>query len=142
MNKFILPFFLFGAMFLASFSMQQKPTIQFNEIEHDFENIPQGEPVTHEFEFTNTGSGPLILTDVQASCGCTTPEWPQAPIMPGAKGVIKATYNAAAAGAFDKTITVYSNASVPELVLKLRGVVDKRTVDDGDEGKTELKLGK
>ena len=139
MNKLIIPFMLIGALVFASFSIL-KPSLKFDKTEHDFGKIPQSEPVTCEFTFTNDGDAPLILTNVKASCGCTTPDWPQEPIMPGAQGVIKATYNAAAAGAFDKTITVYSNATKPELILKLKGVVEKRTVDDGDEGKTELKL--
>ncbi|MFY0675408.1 MAG: DUF1573 domain-containing protein [Bacteroidia bacterium] len=139
MSKLIIPFMLIGALFFASFNML-KPSIKFDKIEHDFGKIPQSEPVSCEFTFTNDGDAPLILTNVKASCGCTTPDWPQEPIMPGAQGVIKATYNAAAAGVFDKTITVFSNSSKPELILKLRGVVEKRTVDDGNGGKTELKL--
>ncbi|MGB0430061.1 MAG: DUF1573 domain-containing protein, partial [Bacteroidia bacterium] len=85
MNKLIIPFMLFGAMLMATISSAQSPTIQFKNTEHDFQHIPQGEPVTVAFKFTNTGNTPLILTDVKASCGCTTPEWPQEPIMPGAQ---------------------------------------------------------
>jgi hypothetical protein len=137
MNKLIIPFMLTGALLLASFSMLA-PGVRFDKTEHDFGTIPQGDPVSCEFTFTNDGDAPLILTDVKASCGCTTPDWPQEPIMPGAKGVIKATYNAAAAGAFDKTITVYSNSSKPELILKLKGVVEKGFIKE--ENGTELKL--
>ena len=57
---------------------------------HDFGKIKQGVPVTHEFTFTNSGTVPLVITNVQASCGCTTPDWSKEPVMPGGKGFIKA----------------------------------------------------
>ena len=82
----------------------------------------------------NTGSVPLILSDVQASCGCTTPSWSKEPVMPGAKGYITATYNPKGeAGRFDKTITVKSNANDdPVNYLKISGEVvpKEKTIDD------------
>jgi hypothetical protein len=142
MKKLIYPALLFGALVLASFSLQT-PNLKFDNLEHDFGKIPQGEPVKHKFTFTNDGSSVLILTDVKASCGCTTPTWPQEPIMPGQTGVIEAEYNAAADGVFDKTITVYSNAANKEVVLKLKGVVEKtsKVLFDEEEGPV-LQLGK
>src|SRR6478735_2499683 len=76
---------------------------------HDFGKIKLGVPVTHEFKFTNTGKIPLIITNVQASCGCTTPSWTKDPVMPGGSGFIKATFNAASPGVFGKTVTVTAN---------------------------------
>src|SRR6185503_14722042 len=55
----------------------------------DFGKIPQGKPVTHEFTFTNNGKVPMVITNVQASCGCTTPAWSKEPILPGGTGFIK-----------------------------------------------------
>lgn len=142
MKKLIYPTLLLGALVLASFSLQM-PNLKFDALEHDFGKIPQGDPVSFEFKFTNNGSSVLILTDVKASCGCTTPTWPQEPIMPGATGTITAEYNAAADGVFDKTITVYSNAANKEVVLKLKGVVEKtsKVLFDEEEGPV-LQLGK
>ncbi len=74
------------------------------ESAHSFGKIPQGRPVTHIFEVTNTGKEPLLLENVQASCGCTTPEWSREPIAPGATVPIKVGYNAYAEGHFNKTV--------------------------------------
>ncbi len=99
------------------------PTISFDKETHDFGNIPQGVPASYTFIVTNTGKTPLIITNAAASCGCTTPEWTKEPIKPGAKGFIKATYNAATPGPFMKTVTVTSNASRDVVTLTLKGDV-------------------
>ncbi len=96
--------------------------IRWNTTSVDFGTIPLGEPVTHEFEFTNTGSEELRITTVQASCGCTVASFTKDPIAPGAKGNLTATYNAAKAGVFSKTLTVQSNAEENH-VLTLKGTV-------------------
>lgn len=90
---------------------------------HDFGKVKQGTPVTHEFKFTNTGKVPLVITNVQASCGCTTPAWTKEPVMPGGQGFIKATYNAASPGAFNKTVTVTANIDAGFLQLTIKGEV-------------------
>ena len=77
----------------------------------DFGKIPQGRPVTHVFEFTNNGKEALKLENVQASCGCTTPEWSKEPVEPGASATIKVGYNAAAEGPFTKTVTISYNGN-------------------------------
>src|SRR6185295_17700598 len=69
--------------------------IALKETEFDFGKIPQGKPVTHVFFFTNTGTTPLSLQNVQASCGCTTPEWSKDAVAPGATSKITVGYNAA-----------------------------------------------
>lgn len=90
---------------------------------HDFGKIKMGTPVTHEFTFVNTGNAPLIITNVQASCGCTTPDWSKGLIMPGGEGFIKATYNAATVGQFTKTISVTANVEKGLEVLTIKGEV-------------------
>lgn len=99
------------------------PEFQFEEETHDFGNIPQGTPVTCTFNFKNIGKEPLTISNVSKSCGCTTPEWTKEPIQPGKSGYVKATYNAAAAGSFTKTLTVSSNAKTPTKVLTIKGFV-------------------
>lgn len=125
---------------LMSFSAAG-PSIKFDKMEHDFGRIPQGEPVTCVFTFENDGNAPLVLKNVKASCGCTTPQWPQQPIMPGESATIKAEYNAAADGKFDKTISVYTNIDDEARVLKLRGTVFKTSIVEEEEGPV-LQLGK
>lgn len=96
--------------------------LKMERTEHDFSKIPQGKPVYTEFVLLNTGSTPLKLDNVHASCGCTTPEWSRDPIAPGASTRIKVGYNAAAEGAFEKYITVTYNGTQAKQ-LKIRGTV-------------------
>jgi hypothetical protein len=97
--------------------------LNLKELEHDFGKIPQGKPVFYVFEIVNTGTLPLKLDNVQASCGCTTPEWSKEPIAAGATDKIKVGYNAANEGAFEKYITItYGNQSKQ---LKIKGFVWK-----------------
>jgi hypothetical protein len=92
--------------------------LQLKETSYNFGKIQQGRPVTHNFEVVNTGKEPLMLDNVQASCGCTTPEWSRDAIQPGASTTIKVGYNAAAEGDFAKTITIhYNNLQVKTLTI-------------------------
>lgn len=89
------------------------------EIEYDFGKIPQGKPVYHNFEIRNEGQTPLKLDNVQASCGCTTPEWSKEPIPAGGTATIRVGYNAANEGSFEKNITmVYNGSSTKQLRIK------------------------
>lgn len=111
---------------VTSMSFAQKGVMKFKEETRNFGKIEQGKPVTQEFVFTNTGTDPIVITNVSASCGCTTPSYTKDPVLPKQTGTIKATYNAAAMGSFNKSITVFSNAESPSLTLFLKGeVVDK-----------------
>lgn len=89
----------------------------------DVGSIPQGTPKPIVFEFKNTGKTPVILTNVQGSCGCTATNYTKEPIAPGKSGTVTATYNAAAIGAFTKTVTVTSNAEATPKVLTIKGTV-------------------
>ncbi len=93
---------------------------------YDFGEIKEGEKVEHEFRFINTGSSPLIISNVQASCGCTTPEYSKNPIAPGDQGMVKVEFNSSGqVGKQHKVVTVTSNASSPNTLLHLRGEVKK-----------------
>ncbi len=101
--------------------------LKFEEDKHDFGMIDEGLQAVQEFQFTNTGNAPVILSDVRASCGCTTPSWTKEPIAPGAKGSIKASYNSEGRpGNFVKSITVTSNATEASKVLYIKGIVDPK----------------
>jgi hypothetical protein len=80
-------------------------------------------PVTHEFKFTNTGNAPLVISSVQASCGCTVTEYSKEPIPVGGQGYVKATYNAAKLGVFTKSVTVNANAEESVVQLTIKGEV-------------------
>lgn len=90
---------------------------------HDFGKIKVNTPVTHEFRFTNSGDAPLVISSVQASCGCTVTDYSKDPIAPGAEGYVKATYNAAKVGIFTKTVTVSANAEESVVQLTIKGEV-------------------
>ncbi|MFV0344860.1 MAG: DUF1573 domain-containing protein [Bacteroidales bacterium] len=105
-----------------------KATIAFENLSHDFGTIKEEvKYAVHNFTFKNTGTAPLILNSVRASCGCTTPKWNREPIAPGASGNIEVRYSTSnRPGSFRKTITVGSNASNPQVVLKINGTVTPR----------------
>ena len=91
----------------------------------DFGKIKLNVPVTHEFTFVNKGSAPLIISGVQASCGCTVAQYSKDPIGPGQQGFVKATYNAAHEGTFTKTVTINANTEESAVVLTIKGEVIK-----------------
>ena len=107
------------------FSQMLKPTIAFDATEYDFKNIMEADgPVSYEFEYTNTGRVPLILQNVQATCGCTTPEWTKEPVVPGQQGRIKVNFDPRnRLGPFTKNITVTSNAEPSVTTLTIKGTV-------------------
>lgn len=114
----------------AAAGVQPTPTqnadlsMKFVTEEHSFGNVPEGPAVTTDFEFKNIGKEPIVLSNVQASCGCTTPHWTKEPVLPGKVGKISATYNTQGRpGPIMKTITVTSNVGTK--VLKLTGNVEK-----------------
>lgn len=77
-----------------------------------------------EFVFTNTGKEPLIISKAKGSCGCTVPNWPKEPIMPGDSGVIKVNYDEKRVGSFNKSITITSNAQNSPKIVKVKGKVN------------------
>ena len=131
MKKFLI---LFAAVagFALNASAQTVPTaggdenkaeFKFVEEKHDFGKIPQGTPVSVEFQFKNIGKEPLILSAVQPTCGCTIADYTKTPVLPGADGKIKITYNAAFVAPFNKTIVVTSNAKTPTKYIVITGEV-------------------
>ncbi len=103
-----------------------RANIRFKDTEHDFGTIEEkGGPVSYDFVFSNNGNLPLIISKVQTSCGCTSPEWTREPVMPGKLGSISVRFDPKARpGPFVKTITVFSNAENRNVVLRIRGYVD------------------
>lgn len=130
----ILSAMLFAAFCVNAQTATNNSKLKFNTLEHDFGNQPQGKPVTFEFEFINTDSkDAIVIEDVKASCGCTTPTWTKEPVMPGKKGVIKAQYNMARDGAFRKSITVNTkNGETITLFISGNAVAQKQGVDDAE----------
>jgi hypothetical protein len=118
-----------------SYAQQRTASIAFKEESFDFGKIKEASGlVSHVFVFTNTGSVPLIIQNAQPSCGCTTPDWTKQPVMPGAKGFIKATFDPSGRpGTFEKSVTVFSNADRSPLILKFSGAVIPKPLTMQDE---------
>ena len=106
--------------------------IQLKENAHNFGKIPQGRPATYTFEIVNTGGSALRLDNVQASCGCTTPEWSRDPIAAGGTAEIRVGYNAYAEGPFTKTVTIIYNTNQTK-TLTISGEVYKMPVTSAPE---------
>jgi hypothetical protein len=105
-------------------------SIKFDEEVYDWGTIMDGELVTQEFEFTNTGKEPLVITNAKGSCGCTVPEWPIDAIAPGKTGVIKIIFDSKGKGAVggkvdSKRVTITANTDPNDTYLTLKGTIQK-----------------
>src|SRR4029078_2796836 len=121
MKKLVAVILFIGMAWIASAQTDAVKTddLKLKESEHDFGMIPQGKPVFYFFEIVNSGTTPLKLDNVQASCGCTTPEWNHEAIPAGSADKIRVGYNAASEGAFDKYIRItYSGNLTKQLHIK------------------------
>jgi hypothetical protein len=100
----------------------------FETTEFDFGTINEGEVVEHVFNFKNNGEAPLVISNVQASCGCTSPEWTKTPIKPGEEGLIKVVFNSTnKSGVQSPTVSVTANTSPNVTRLRLKGTVNQKT---------------
>jgi hypothetical protein len=113
------------ALSVTIFAQQKKTedVVKFKELAWDFGKIKQGTPVTHNFAFENISDAPVVIESAVPSCGCTTPVKPEAPIAKGQTDKIIAGFNAAAAGPFNKTITVKVAGIDLPVQLKITGEV-------------------
>lgn len=108
---------------------QQASGVVFDKLVNDYGTIEKGSDGKCVFTFTNTTDSPLILTNVQASCGCTVPSWPREAINPGESNVINVKYNTNNVGHFTKRISVFTNKQDTPIVLTITGkVVDPTPV--------------
>jgi hypothetical protein len=104
---------------------QTDAQMEFEEIEWNFGEINQGESVEYAFNFTNTGSDPLIITSAKGSCGCTVPVWPREPVAPGESGVIDVKFNSKGKkGKQNKRVTLITNMVPSQKVLTVKGQVN------------------
>ena len=104
--------------------INQGPAIEFEKETHDYGEIAHASNGTYSFQFKNTGTEPLMITNAKGSCGCTVPAWPKTPIAAGESGEIKVTYDTKRFGAFSKSVTISSNAvNTPVKVIRIKGSV-------------------
>jgi outer membrane biosynthesis protein TonB len=101
-------------------------SIQFEEKVHDFGTLEQYSDGSCSFTFKNKGNEPLVITKVITSCGCTVPDYPQRPIMPGQESQINVTYDTSKLGSINNQIVIRSNAEEGTITLKIKGKVVKK----------------
>ncbi len=122
MKKLIILFSFILGIAVSSQAQSKPAEFKFDKETFNFGKIPANKPATVEFKFTNIGDTPLILSNIETTCGCTVPEYTKTPIKKGESGVVKVTYNpTGAALPFSKSITVTSNAKTPTKVLYIKG---------------------
>ena len=121
--KRIAVFLFLGLLSWGITAQQQVAKIEFKTETVDYGEIEKGSDGIRVFEFTNTGSAPLIISKVSSSCGCTIPKKPEEPILPGETGEIQVKYDTNRPGPIRKAITVISNADTPTKILKIKGTV-------------------
>lgn len=135
----ILPLFLLAASFLVA----QTPTapttsgsvMTFESTTIDYGTIDQGSDPNRIFKFTNTGKEPLVIKNARASCGCTVPNWPKEPIMPGEAGTIEVRYDTNRVGPFTKNITVETNENDGNThSLTIKGTINAKQAAPGVPG--------
>lgn len=108
---------------VATAQPASQDSIIFDKLVHDYGTVQKGGDGNCVFTFTNKGQKPLVLSNVRASCGCTTPEWTKTPVNPGETGIIKVKYNTNLPGTFNKSVTVTSNAANSSVLLRIKGQV-------------------
>lgn len=103
--------------------------IKLDKTTHDYGNIKQGDNGECEFKFVNNGKEPLVITNCMGSCGCTVPQCPKEPILPGKSGVVKVKYDTQRVGPIYKTVTINSNAKSGTQTIQIKGNVEAKPVE-------------
>lgn len=108
---------------------ENAPVMSFEQTEYDFGTIKQGETVEHTFEFTNTGSTPLIIESATATCGCTAPDWTRTPVAPGEKGFVAVKFNSTGKGGQQQpTVTIRANTEPNIVRVAMKGNVESNSI--------------
>ena len=118
--KAIFTILFIGFLSLSTFAQEFK----FETETIDYGKINQGADGERTFVFTNVGNKPLIIKNIQSSCGCTIPQKSEKPILPGQKGKIKVSYDTKRVGGFSKSITIFSNAKSARKIIRIKGIVN------------------
>lgn len=103
------------------------PVMTFRDTLYEFGTVQEGDIITKEFTFTNTGTAPLIITEAKSTCGCTIPEWPRGPIAPDSSGVITVRFNTLhRTGSQSKEVTIFANTFPNQAIVWLKGMVKEK----------------
>ena len=140
--RFSVRLFTVALLIFVGFNVGAQTTAEmaFESVDHDFGKIKEDAgPANFNFNFKNTGKIPLVISTVNASCGCTTPEWSKDPVLPGKSGFIKVSYNPLnRPGSFNKTVTIVANIANGSQVLKISGEVLPKTLTIAEQYRSIL----
>lgn len=104
------------------------PIFKFDTTSYNFGTITEGDVVSHEFGFTNTGATDMLVSQAIGSCGCTVGEWTKEPIPPGGRGTIKATFNSEGKqGNQNKSLTITANTKPNQVQIFMEGEVNSKS---------------
>lgn len=135
MKKIAFIFYFIGSLQI----LMAQTTFKFDSESYDFGELFEDDLAVHIFNITNTGTTPLIISEVRPSCGCTTPEWSREPILAGKTGTIKATYGThGRIGTFNKSIAISTNGTPANTTIYIRGAVNAKLETKFSE--SEIKL--
>ena len=108
-------------------ALKNYTTVQLIDSAYSFGTITEGEKVEFSYRFKNTGTNPLVVFSASATCGCTIPEKPEKPVLPGETSYIKVVFNSSGKNGHNvKDITVNANTSPAFPTLKLSGDVKSK----------------
>lgn len=119
-----------GAATTATTAPASTAEIKFDKMVHDYGDIKQGDNGECVFKFKNVGKEPLIITMCQGSCGCTVPQCPKDPILPGKSGEIKVKYDSNRVGPISKSVSVQSNSKTGTQTLQIKGNIAAKPIEE------------
>lgn len=115
------------ASLITAFTVAKPAEMKLEETKHNFGFIRQGDVVVHEFKFTNSGEEPLVISNAEVECTCTTVDFPRQPVMPGGKGIIKVTFDSKSTiDRQERTVIIASNAKNQPVTVTFKAVVLKK----------------
>lgn len=102
------------------------PTVNFEEVEHDFGTITNGTPVETVFKYTNSGNAPLVVSNIKSTCGCTVPsDWNREPLAPGESAEFTVKFDGKGNNQVSKTITLTTNTEKGAETVKIKAFIEK-----------------
>ena len=114
------------------------PMMTFETMIVEYGTIEQGSEPLRVASFTNTGTEPLVISNARGSCGCTVPDWPKEPIMPGETSQIEIRYDTKRVGPINKTVKITTNDAVGTHVLQVKGLINKKPSEEGVPKKSSV----
>ena len=115
------------ATFISIFTLNAKAQgdFKFEKVEHDFGTVKAGtDTLWYAFKYTNTGSEPLVISDINTACDCTLADWSKKPVLPGKTGIVKGGFKIKGkSGVFNKTLTIFANTIPATSILTIKGVI-------------------